>query len=65
MSSTEESRPLSLHRPQRATEAFAEYRDTERERRRNSGEEFDQVLFDEASDLVLRKLEQLEQEGLA
>ena len=65
MSSSENPRPLSLHNPQRATEAFAEYRDGERERRRNSGEDFDQALFDEAADLVMRKLEKLEQEGLA
>ncbi len=65
MSSSEKTRPLSLHHPQRATEAFAEYRDTERERQRNSGDDFDQSLFDEAADLVMRKLEQLEEEGLA
>jgi hypothetical protein len=65
MTSSDQRRPLSLHHPQQATESFAEYRDAERERRRNSGETFDQDLFDEAADLVMRKLRQLEEEGLA
>ncbi len=63
--STKDTRPLNHHTPQRAVEAFTEYSDVERERRNNSGEAFDQTLFDEAVDLVTRKLEKLEQEGLA
>ncbi len=65
MSSSETARPLSLHHPKQATEAFADYRNIERERRRNSGEEFDPALFEEAAELVMRKLQELEEKGLA
>jgi len=65
MSSSDTDRPLSLNNPQRATDTFAEYLEIERERQRNSDEKFDDALFDEAADLVLRKLKQLEDEGLA
>ena len=58
--STEETRPLSLQRPQRATESFSEFSVAERERRQNSGQKFDEVLFDESVDLVMRKLRKFE-----
>ncbi len=64
MSSSSTS-PLNYKAPAKAVEAFAEYISAERERLTNSGEEFDPGLFDEAADLVSRKLEKLEQEGLA
>ncbi len=57
--------PLSLHRPQRPSEAFADYARAERERRVNAGDPFDAEVFDEAVDLVLRRLQMLEEEGLA
>ena len=57
--------PLSLHRPQRPSEAFADYCRAERDRRANAGAPFDAELFDEAVDLVLRRLHMLEEEGLA
>ena len=65
MSITNEIRPLILHRPQRATESFAEFSVAERERRQNAGGEFDQDLFEAAVDLVMRKLRKLEDEGRA
>jgi len=65
MSTTEETIRITTHPPQGATESFAEYSAMERERRVNSGEEFDEALFDEAVDLVARKLQKLEDEGLA
>jgi hypothetical protein len=65
MSTHPETRPLSLHRPQRATESFAEFGADERARRQNLAGTFDEALFDAAVDLVLRKLQKLEQEGLA
>ena len=64
MSPTPEVRPLSLERPQRAREAFDEYSAAERKRRQDSGTPFDQSLFDEAVELVMRKLKRLEDEGL-
>ena len=66
MPSSEQAASLNLHRSQLAADAFAEYCDSERERRRNTGDEgFDPVLFDQAVELVVAGLRQLEQEGLA
>jgi hypothetical protein len=65
MSLSPDARPLSLQRPQRAVEGFAEFSAGERERRQNAGGDFDAARFDAAVALVLRKLERLEQEGLA
>jgi hypothetical protein len=42
---------------------FFVYCHAERERRLNSGEAFDQQAFDEAVELVLRKLRTLAEEG--
>ena len=63
MSTTQDRSPLGLHGPQRPGESFAEFCGAEAERRKNSGEEFDSALFDEAVDLVMRKLQKLEDEG--
>lgn len=65
MATQDESKPLSFHRPQSATEAFAEFGASERERRKNTGDSFDEPLFDAALDLVMHKLQRLEEEGLA
>ena len=42
---------------------FLAYSNAERERRLNSGEAFDQAAFDEAVQLVMRKLRTLGEEG--
>ncbi len=42
---------------------FLAYCNAERERRLNSGEAFDQQAFDEAVEIVLRKLSALAEEG--
>ena len=42
---------------------FLAYCNAERERRLNSGEAFDQQAYDEAVELVLRKLRALAEEG--
>ena len=66
MSSPDHAASLNLHRSQLAADAFAEYCNSERERRRNTGDEgFDPALFDQAVELVIARLRQLEQEGLA
>ena len=66
MSSPEHSTSLNLHRSQLAADAFVEYCNSERERRRNTGDEgFNPALFDEAVEMVVARLRQLEQEGLA
>jgi hypothetical protein len=65
MTNKEESRPLNLKRPKRTSENFAYFIKNERERLLNSGGEFDEAMFDEAVDLVLRRLQTYEDEGLA
>ena len=42
---------------------FSAYCNAERERRRNSGETFDEKAFDEAVEMVMRKLRILAEEG--
>ena len=42
---------------------FLAYSKAERKRRLNSGEAFDQAAFDEAVELVMRKLSTLAEEG--
>ncbi|MCU0767310.1 MAG: nodulation protein E [Gammaproteobacteria bacterium] len=44
---------------------FYTYCEAERERRRNTGESFDEALFDAAIELALRKFQALEDGGLA
>jgi hypothetical protein len=56
---------LNASAPQKPSEGFAEYCAGEMEHQRNSGEAFDEPLFQEAVDLVLRKLRNMEEEGLA
>ncbi|MDZ7751081.1 MAG: hypothetical protein U5S82_05320 [Gammaproteobacteria bacterium] len=65
MSNAEASRPAGMHRPQRAAECFAEHSAAEKHRLKSFGDVFDEALFDEAVDLVLRKLKRLEDEGRA
>jgi hypothetical protein len=50
--------------PPSAIEFFT-YCEGERERRRNTGEPFDEALFDAALELALRKFQALEDRGLA
>lgn len=59
---------LAPHPAQRQTaisEEFAAYCTAELERRRNSGEEFDETIYREAMEMALNRLRQLEEEGLA
>ena len=50
--------------PPSAIEFFT-YCEAERERRRNTGEPFDEALFTAAVELALRKFQTLEDRGLA
>lgn len=61
----DDNKPLSLGRPKRAREAFVEYSTAERQRRQDSGADFDPGLFDEAVELIVRKLKKFEIEGRA
>lgn len=63
--SSDNPKPLNkatLRGPINDFQAFCE---TEIERRRNSGEDFDESLFDEAVELVIKRLQQMEERGLA
>lgn len=60
-----EDKPLNFDRPQRALDAFAEYSLSERQRRQDSGGDFNPRLFDQAVELIVRKLKRLEHEGRA
>jgi hypothetical protein len=44
---------------------FYTYCEAERERRRNTGQPFDEAAFDAALELALRKFQALEERGLA
>ena len=55
--------PLDSDDPQGTAREFLDYCEEERERRRDSGEAFDEALYQEAVDMVLRRLSHLEQEG--
>lgn len=63
--SDDEAKPLSLDRPQRALESFVEYCVLERQRRQDSNTDFNLRLFDQAVELISRKLKRLEYEGRA
>lgn len=57
-----QSGALAVPRP---SEAFSAYCNAEFDRRRNSGEAFDEATYREAMQLALRKIERLEEEGYA
>lgn len=57
-----EDKPLNFDRPQRALDSFIEYSVSERQRQQDSGEDFNPRLFDQAVELINRKLERLESE---
>ncbi len=65
MKQSREDRPLDRHTGQRPSEQFADFCAAELEHRRNTGEGFDEALFQQAVDLVVRKLQTLEDEGRA
>ncbi|MGD2082262.1 MAG: hypothetical protein PVF91_04810 [Chromatiales bacterium] len=63
MAGESEDKPLGSSESLGPAQDFAAFCEEERERRRNSGEAFDEEGFDEAVDLVLRKLSALAEEG--
>lgn len=56
-------KPLNMTERQTTIEEFTSFCHQEKERRMNSGEDFDEKAFEEAKDLTLRKLQVLEDEG--
>ncbi len=63
MSGAVESKPLNMTERQTTIEEFIHFCHEEKERRMNSGKEFDENAFEEAKQLTLRKLQVLEDEG--
>ena len=64
MSTTKERKKLPADRLKRAIEGFQGFCEEDLEWRRNSGDAFDEGVFTEARDLVMRKLEALKEESL-
>lgn len=58
-----QDRPLASHTAERPSESFAAYCAVQLEQRRNSGDAFDEALFAQAVDLVVRKLRIKEEQG--
>ena len=56
-------KPLNMTERQTTIEEFTSFCYQEKERRMNSGEDFDEKAFEEAKELTLRKLQVLEDEG--
>lgn len=65
MSGEEQISPVEPLQVRRPSEVFSAYCEAEFERRRNSGESFDEATYSEAMQLALRKIRQLEEEGYA
>ncbi len=57
-------KPLSTSDLSRPSSAFMRFCEEELERRKNSGEDFDEVTFLEAMQLTMNRLEMLEDEEL-
>ena len=55
--------PLDSDDLQSTARDFLEFCEEERERRRDSGEAFDETLYQGAVDMGLRRLRNMEQEG--
>ena len=56
-------KPLNMTERQTTIEEFTTFCHEEKERRMNSGDDFNESAFDEAKELTLSKLQVLEDEG--
>ncbi|MES9870262.1 MAG: nodulation protein E [Sedimenticola sp.] len=65
MTAEHEVKPLSTSELQGPSKDFTDYCEAEFERRRNSGEPFDEAEYREAMEMTLRRLQALEEEGYA
>lgn len=63
MSGAVNPKPLNMTERQTTIEEFTHFCNEEKERRMNSGDDFDENAFEEAKELTLRKLQVLEDEG--
>jgi hypothetical protein len=55
---------IDMSRLRGSSRDFFDYCTDELQRRRDSGEAFDEAIFREAMELVLRRLQHLEEEGI-
>ncbi len=63
MSGAVSPKPLNITERQTTIEEFTSFCQEEKERRMNSGEDFDEQAFEQARELTLNKLQVLEDEG--
>ncbi|MCW8929784.1 MAG: nodulation protein E [Gammaproteobacteria bacterium] len=63
MSGAVDTKPLNMTERQTTIEEFTNFCHEEKERRMNSGDDFDEKSFEDAKELTLRKLQVLEDEG--
>lgn len=63
MSNDVSSKPLNMAERQTTIEEFTNYCQKEKERRMNSGADFNETAYEEAEELALRKLRVLKDEG--
>lgn len=63
MSAAVNPKPLNMAERQTTIEEFTRFCSEEKERRMNSGDDFDEIAFEEAKELTLRKLAVLKDEG--
>ncbi len=63
MSAGEHPKPLNITERRTTIEEYTRFCEEEKERRMNSGEDFDEQAFGAAVELTLRKLKTLEEEG--
>jgi len=65
MSADQKIKPLSTSGLLGPARDFSEYCEAEFERRRNSGNAFNEAAYREAMEMTLRRLQALEEEGYA
>ena len=65
MSEEPQVKPLNTSELMGPSQDFKAYCEAEFERRRNSGEPFDEKRYREAMEMTMRKLQVLEEEGYA
>jgi hypothetical protein len=63
MPANDNLKPLNMAERRTTIEEFTSFCLEEKERRMNSGDDFDEQIFEEAKELTLRKLKVLEDEG--
>ncbi len=63
MSSNDQTKPLNKTERRSTIEEFTDYCAAERESRTNSGDKFDTARYDQAVEIALQKLADLQKEG--